>query len=97
MANRKNKYNKKSVTKLIDSLMGIAAVIHPLTATPQVYAIYSTQDVSGVSLWTWLGFILLGFIFLAYGIVHNLRPIILTQVLWFAVDFAIVIGILLYR
>ena len=74
-----------------------AAVIHPLTATPQVYAIYATQDVSGVSLWTWLGFMLLGLVFLAYGIAHRLAPFILTQILWFIIDFLIVAGILLYR
>lgn len=96
MVKRKNKYSKKTVA-LIDSLMGVVAVIHPLTATPQVYEIYSTQNVTGVSLLTWFGFMLLGFVFLAYGIVHNLKPIILTQTLWFAVDFAIVIGVLLYR
>lgn len=96
MVKQKNKYSKKTIA-LIDSLMGVVAVIHPLTATPQVYEIYSTQNVTGVSLLTWFGFMLLGFVFLAYGIVHNLKPIILTQTLWFAVDFAIVIGVLLYR
>ena len=76
--------------------MSAAAIIHPLTAVPQVYTIFSTQDASGVSLWTWFGFMLLGLIFLAYGIVHNIKPFIVTQVLWFVVDFVIVIGILLY-
>lgn len=76
--------------------MSVAAVIHPLTALPQIYKIYSTQNASGVSLWTWVGFMLLGLIFLAYGIVHKIKPFIVTQVLWFIVDFAVVIGVLLY-
>ena len=88
--------HKKEV-KTIDHLMSVAAIIHPMTAIPQVYQIYSTQDVSGVSLWTWLGFMTLGLIFLAYGLVHKIKPFIVTQVLWFIVDFLVVIGILLYR
>lgn len=83
--------------KTIDSLMSIAAVIHPLTAVPQVYAIYTTHNVSGVSLWTWLGFMTLGLIFLAYGILHKIKPFIITQVLWFIVDFLVVIGVFLFR
>lgn len=82
---------------MIDRSMNIVAIIHPLMAVPQVYQIYATQNVAGVSLLTWLGFMLMGGVFLAYGIVHNLRPIIMTQVLWFAVDFLVVVGILLYR
>lgn len=89
--------NKKRETAFVDRLMSAAAVIHPLTATPQVYTIYSTQDVSGVSLWTWLGFMVIGLIFLAYGVLHKIKPFIVTQILWFIIDFLIVIGVLLYR
>ena len=77
--------------------MGVAAIIHPLTATPQVYKIYSTNDVAGVSLLTWLGFMILGLIFLAYGIVHRIKPFIVTQVLWFIVDALVVVGVIIYR
>lgn len=91
--------NKQPVTNtaVIDTLVNIAAVIHPLTALPQVYAIYTSHDVAGISLLTWLGFMFIGFVFLAYGIVHRLRPIVVTQVLWFIIDSLVIIGILLYR
>jgi uncharacterized protein with PQ loop repeat len=89
--------HKKKEIAFVDRLMSAAAVIHPLTATPQVYSIYSTHNVSGVSLWTWLGFMTLGLIFLAYGILHKIKPFIVTQVLWFIVDFLIVTGVVLYR
>ena len=88
---------KKKETALVDRLMSAAAVIHPLTATPQVYTIYSTHNVSGVSLWTWLGFMTLGMIFLAYGILHKIKPFIVTQVLWFIIDLSIVLGVIIYR
>lgn len=88
--------NKQNIS-LIDHLMSVAAVIHPLTATPQVYSIYHTHQVDGVSLMTWLGFMTLGLVFLAYGIAHRIKPFIVTQVLWFIVDSLVVIGILLYQ
>lgn len=96
MPNNLKTLRTKKTVKVVDSLMSVAAVIHPLTATPQVYAIYTSHNASGVSLWTWLGFMLLGLVFLAYGVVHNLKPILVTQTLWFIVDILIVVGILLY-
>lgn len=83
--------------KIIDRLMLVASTLHPLSALPQVYSIYSQQSAVGVSLITWLGFMIIGLVFLAYGIVHKLTPFILNQVIWFAVDFAVVIGILLFQ
>ncbi len=80
----------------IDRAMSVVAVVHPLTALPQVIKIYQTHDVTGVSLLTWLGFMGIGVIFLAYGIIHRIKPFIITQVLWFVIDFLVVIGVLLY-
>ncbi len=82
---------------IIDRLVAIAAVVHPLMATPQIYTIYTDQNVEGVSLLTWLGFMIVGLIFLAYGLAHNIKPIIVTQILWFVVDLLVIIGIFLYR
>lgn len=96
--NRSEQMNKKQKAKvrLIDNLMMVASTIHPLTALPQVYIIYSGQNVEGVSLLSWLGFMVIGCVFLAYGIAHKLKPFIINQVIWFAIDLAVVIGIILF-
>lgn len=88
-------YSKRSLS-VVDKSMSAVAVIQPLMAAPQIYQIYTTQDASGVSLVTWLAFLLLGLVFLAYGIVHLIKPLIVTQILWFAVDLLVVVGIVLY-
>jgi uncharacterized protein with PQ loop repeat len=75
----------------------IAAFVQPLTTIPQVYKIYTSQDVSGLSLFTWIGYALVGLIFLAYGIKYRLKPIAITQVIWFCLQMSIVVGILLYH
>lgn len=80
----------------IDKAMNVVAVIHPMTALPQIFQIYATKDVTGVSLLTWILFMFIGVVFLAYGILHKIKPLIILQLLWFIVDGAVVTGILLY-
>ena len=87
---------QKKRMALVDKLMMVAATAHPLTALPQVIQIYSTQDVAGVSLQTWLGFMMIGSLYLYYGILHKLKPIILNQILWFIVDILVVAGVLIF-
>jgi uncharacterized protein with PQ loop repeat len=88
----RSKKNKKVVDKLMES----AAVLHPLTALPQVIAIYSTHQAADLSVAMWIGFLILGLIFMAYGIAHNLKPYILMQTLWLTIDLAMIIGIIKY-
>jgi uncharacterized protein with PQ loop repeat len=95
MAHR-TKLSERPIIAVIDRLMMIASIVHPITALPQVIQIYDSQNASGVSLLTWLGFMTIGLIFLSYGIVHRLKPLIINQVLWFIVDFLVVIGVVLY-
>jgi VIT1/CCC1 family predicted Fe2+/Mn2+ transporter len=38
----------------------------------------------------------LGIVFLAYGLLHKIKPMIVTQVLWFVLDAAILTGVVLY-
>lgn len=87
---------KKENRQRIDGVMGVAAVAHPMIAIPQVLQIYITKQATGLSLLTWGTFGLFGFIFLAYGFVHKLRPYIIMQLIWITVNTSIVVGILLY-
>lgn len=75
----------------------VAAVVQPLTTIPQVYKVYTTHNVAGLSLFTWFGYALVGLVFLAYGIRYRLLPIALTQIIWFGLQMSIVVGILVYR
>jgi|1186.fasta_scaffold03278_3 uncharacterized protein with PQ loop repeat len=82
--------------KVVDAVMSVAAVVHPLSAFPQIIKIYTTHDVTAVSLLTWIFFMAVGAVFLIYSVVHKIKPLILTQVLWFINDVIIVVGIVLY-
>lgn len=76
--------------------MLVASILSPLSAVPQIVQIYTTRNVVGLSLLSWLGWGLIGLVFLAYGISHGLKSYILMQVLWTAVTVLMIVGIILY-
>lgn len=89
--------NKAGFKHALDILIYPAAVIAPLALLPQVWQVFSTHDVSSLSLPTWvvLGFI--NFLWIFYGWAHRERPIMLTHAAFCILNFAIAGGILLYR
>lgn len=82
--------------RMIDHAMMFVSVLNPLLAIPQAVIIYVNQDATNVSLATWLSFMLVGIVLTFYSIAHRIKPMIINQVLWFAVDLAIIIGIFMY-
>lgn len=91
----KHRFTKSEVST-VDKAMTVVAVIHPLSALPQVIEIFATRNAIGVSLTTWLLFMLIGIVFMLYAIVHSIKPMILNQIIWFVMDFLVVIGVLMY-
>ncbi len=88
----KSKIDKKRV----ELIALTAGIIQPLITLPQIITIYSNQSATDVSLLTWLGYLLFGMIFLVYGVVFNLKPIWIGQIIWVTMQTIIVVGILLY-
>lgn len=86
---------KQNRTK-IDHAMSVAAVIHPLMAVPQLVQVYSTESAGDLSIFMWVAWLVLGMVFLAYGLAHRLKPYILMQLMWVAIDVLMITGILIY-
>lgn len=82
--------------KLVDKTMMFVSVVAPLLALPQVWEIFSNKTAANVSLFTWVSFALFAIIYLLYGIVHRLKPLIVANILWLAVESMVIIGILIY-
>ena len=87
---------RKDEVRTIDRAMWFVSIVNPLVAIPQAVIIYVHQDATNVSLITWLSFMLVGVILTFYSIAHHIKPMIINQILWFAVDIAIIVGILVY-
>lgn len=85
--------SKKKRLTLFDKIIILAAFLYPLSGLPQVIEVFNGHT-DGVSLWSWLGFICFSALFLAYGLVHKIAPMIITNILWIAVDSLVIIGLL---
>lgn len=90
-----NKINDKN-RKRIENFTLIAGIVQPLITLPQISAIYSNQSAQDVSLLTWVGYLIFGMTFLIYGLVFNLKPIWVGQIIWVTMQTITVIGIVLY-
>lgn len=76
--------------------MYCVAVTMPLTTAPQIVQLYTTRTSIGLSLAMWVLYLLFGFVPLAYGVVYQLRPIIIANLLWILVDLIMIAGIIKY-
>lgn len=81
----------------LDLLIYPIAVIGPLALLPQVIKLYASQDAAGLALSTWLILGLINMTWLFYGFVHKEPPIMMTNLILVAMNFAIVFGILAFR
>jgi uncharacterized protein with PQ loop repeat len=89
---------KRSVMRTaLDLLIYPAAIASPLALLPQAVTLYATHAASGLVFSTWVVLGLLNLLWLVYGRVHHELPIIITNTALMAINFAIAIGILLYR
>lgn len=84
---------KKKRLTLFDKIIIIAAFLYPLSGLPQVVEVFN-GTASGVSLMSWLSFICFSALFLAYGLLHRITPMIITNILWLAVDGLVIVGLL---
>lgn len=84
--------HKRRLTNL-DKLTLMASFAYPLSGIPQVITVFN-GDIDGVSLASWVLFAVFGSLFLCYGIVHNIKPMIINNSLWLVIDGLVIIGLL---
>lgn len=85
---------KRKKLTTFDKVIMVAAFIYPLSGLPQVFEVFQ-GNVSGVSLISWIGFTAFSTLFLIYGIIHQLKPVIITNFLWIIVDVLVIVGVLI--
>jgi uncharacterized protein with PQ loop repeat len=89
---RKRKVKVKQKSQ-IDKLIYFAVFIGPLLTLPQVYTIWM-EDQKGVSIVSWVAYLVASVIWLLYGIKHNDKPIILVEIIWISLEILIIVGLL---
>ncbi len=82
--------------RFLDKLLVVVAVLGPLMAIPQLWKIISTQSAAGVSPLTWAAFAVIDLPWIFYGAVHKEKPIIITYILWFLMNVAVMVAAIAY-
>lgn len=80
----------------IDKLMYFASFAYPFTALPQIIQVYTSKDVTSLSLISFALYVIFGSIFLAYAFSKKLKPLIIEGGLWLVIYVAMLIGIVLF-
>jgi hypothetical protein len=88
--------SRKKRVSWLDKTAVIAAFAYPTMGLPQVIEALR-GNVQGVSLYSWLGFVVFSLFFLVYGTVHKIKPMVITNVLWLIIDVLVVTGVLVHR
>lgn len=88
--------SKRRRLSWLDKTAVIAAFIYPLSGLPQVVSVLRGNS-DGVSVASWLGFVVFCLFFMIYAIVHKIKPMIITNALWLVVDGLILIGVVAHR
>jgi len=83
-------------TYLIDKLMTVIAFVFPFTTVPQLYNVWVLQNAAGVSLITWMSYLVLSIPLLVYSFAHEERPLVIMYTLWVLVHISMVVGTMLY-
>ncbi len=82
--------------RFLDNLLVAIAIVGPAATIPQIMSIFSSHSAGEVSLFSWLVYTILDIPWIVYGIVHREVPIITAYTLWFLVNGAVVVGVLMY-
>lgn len=86
----------KKWVRTMDYIVSAVVIVGPLVALPQILKIWLHKDATGVSLFSWAAFLLIGTCWLIYGSIHKAKTIIITNVIWLIFVIIIVIGTILY-
>lgn len=82
--------------RFMDKIIFIVGIVGPGLTIPQIIKIFSMQSAAGVSLITWLGYLIASIFWIIYGILHKDKPIIVTYCMNIIVNLGVVIGTIIY-
>ncbi|MFT4313343.1 MAG: hypothetical protein ACMXYA_02960 [Candidatus Woesearchaeota archaeon] len=90
------KVQEKKKKPAIDSIIYVAAICMPFMTIPQIYNVWVLQQVTGVSIITWVMFTAFSCIWLWYAIHHKNIPLLVNNILWIIMQGSVAVGILVF-
>jgi len=86
----------KNSPKFINKIIYFVALVGPLLILPQAIKVWYYKSAEGLSLFSWVSFLIITLFWLWYGITHREKPIIFAQIMWLIIHFSVVMGIIWY-
>ena len=81
----------------LERVLRLLSVFTMLMTVPQVLTVWTDPDASGVSLVSWVSYLLGACLWLVYGIQKHDKTIYLACIGWILLDAAVVIGVVAHR
>ncbi len=81
---------------LFDKLIYVFGIFGPIMTIPQVTQIWIEKNAAGVSLVTWVAYLIVAVFWVFYGLLHKEKAIVFIYLVWIVLDALIVLGLLLY-
>ncbi len=80
----------------LDRMIYVLGFLGIAMSVPQILKIWAGQNAAGISIATWMFFLINSVFWMIYGIAHKSKPIIISYILWIVADFAVVLGAFIY-
>src|SRR5262249_13395759 len=87
--------SRNGYKRLLDHAMFVVAFFAPLALVPQVFSIYTTNNVQGLVLTTWLMLASINILWILYGASHKTTPVVVANVFFLLLNASGAVGILL--
>lgn len=85
--------SKKRKIDLYNKFMMFAGAIYPLSTVPQIIEIFK-GNTAGVSLVSWVIYVIFSVLFITYGYVHRIKLMFMTNILWLIMQSVVVVGLI---
>ena len=83
-------------SQVLDKIIYVIGVLGPIMTIPQLTNIWIDHNAAGVSVISWSSYLVMAVFWFIYGIIHRIKPIIVTYFFWILIDILIVLGIILF-
>lgn len=87
---------KKQPNSFLDYFIYVVAFAGPIMTIPQVYDVWVKKQLS-INTLTWESYLVIGMVWLYYGIAHKVKPIIFSNILGIITTGLVVAGALIYQ
>lgn len=82
--------------RILDRIIFAISIVGPVAAIPQVAQIWVEKTAAGVSITSWMFFVLFSILWLLYGLAHKVTPIIINSAIYIVLNMLVVMGVLIY-